>query len=106
MNYDERMTKIRSELVGMMTTYVVPKHLDDDRKVAMEIEGIAKMINSKFPNDTTEDHIRGTFERAAMKLKEAHKSRNWPNGAEIKDSDCEVYEHFTVIIAKGVRLEA
>lgn len=83
MNYDERMTKIRSELVGMMTTYIVPKHLDDDRKVAMEIEGIAKMINSKFPNDTTEDHIRGTFERASMKLKEAHKSRNWPNGAEI-----------------------
>ena len=65
MTFEERMTAIRSELIGMMTTYVVPKHLDNDNKVRQEIEGIARMVNNKFPNDTTLDHIRGTMERAA-----------------------------------------
>ena len=83
MTFEERMTAIRSELVGMMTLYVVPKHLDNDNKVRQEIEGIARMVNNKFPNDTTLDHIRGTMERAAIKLKEAHTSRTWPTGKDI-----------------------
>ena len=31
----------------------------------------------------TEDHIRGTMDRAMLKLKEAHKSRTWPTAADI-----------------------
>lgn len=83
MTFDERMSAIRSELAGMMATYAVPKHLDTESKVRQEIEGLARMVNHKFPNDTTLDHIRGTFERAAIKLKEAHTSRTWPTGKDI-----------------------
>ena len=83
MTYEERMSLIRSELTSMLATYAVPKHLDSDNKVRQEVEGIARMVNNKFPSDTTLDHIRGTLERASMKLTEAHKSRTWPTGKDI-----------------------
>lgn len=84
MTFEERMTQIKSELIGMLTTYVAPKHLqDNDKAMRDEIEMTARMINNKFPSDTTHDHIRGTMERATIKLKEAHTSRTWPTGKDI-----------------------
>lgn len=83
MTFEERMSQIRSEITGMLATYAIPKHLDNENKVRQEIEGLARMVNHKLPNDTTPDHIRGTFERASMKLKSAHTSRTWPTGKDI-----------------------
>ena len=87
MTFEERMSQIRSEITEMLATYAIPKHLDNENKVRQEIEGLARMVNHKLPNDTTPDHIRGTFERASMKLKSAHTSRTWPTGKDI-DAAC------------------
>ena len=96
MTFDERMSQIRSELTEMLATYAIPKHLDTENKVRQEIEGLARMVNHKMPNDTTSDHIRGTFERASMKLKSAHTSRTWPTG---KDIDAAVTKSMTTSLS-------
>ena len=83
MNYDERMMQIKKELAGMLAEYAAPKHLFDPASQAKDINSTAEMINAQFPNDINEDHIRGTFKRAAMKLKAAHKSRTWPLPSDI-----------------------
>ena len=83
MNYDARMQLIRNELMNILGTYAIPKHLEDEKRAKAEVEGICRLINQKFPNDTNEDHIRGTMDRAMLKLKEAHKSRTWPTAADI-----------------------
>lgn len=83
MTYDERFTVILGELIKMMEGYAEPKHLNTQKKKEDEARNIVRMINQKFPNDTTEDHIRGTMDRAMLKLKETHKSRTWPTAADI-----------------------
>ena len=83
MTYDERVRVILSELIKMMQGYATPKHLDTRQKEEDEARNIVRMLNQKFPKDTTEDHIRGTMDRAMLKLKEAHKSRTWPTVADI-----------------------
>ena len=83
MNYDMRVQLIRNELMNILGTYAIPKHLEDEKRAQAEVEGICRLINQKFPNDTNEDHIRGTMDRAMLKLKEAHKSRSWPSAADI-----------------------
>ena len=86
MTYDERTRVILSELIKMMQGYATPKHLDTRAKEEEEARNIVRMLNQKFPNDTTEDHIRGTLDRAMLKLKEAHKSRTWPTAADISSA--------------------
>ena len=83
MTYEERTRVILSELIKMMQGYATPKHLDTRQKEEDEARNIVRMLNQKFPKDTTEDHIRGTMDRAMLKLKEAHKSRTWPTAADI-----------------------
>ena len=83
MNYEERVRVILSELIKMMEGYATPKHLDTQKKQEDEARNIVRLLNQKFPNDTTEEHIRGTMDRAMLKLKEAHKSRTWPTAADI-----------------------
>ena len=83
MNYEERMNQIKKELADLLLGYAAPKNLIDSSSQAKEINAIAEMINTLFPNDTTIDHIRGSFKRAAMKLKSKHKSRTWPLAADI-----------------------
>jgi hypothetical protein len=83
MTYDERVTVILGELIKMMEGYAEPRHLNTQKKKEDEVRNIVRMLNQKFPNDTTEDHIRGTMDRAMLKLKEAHKSRTWPTAADI-----------------------
>lgn len=83
MTYEERTRVILSELIKMMQGYATPKHLNTQAKQEDEARNIVRMLNQKFPNDTTEDHIRGTMDRAMLKLKEAHKSRTWPTAADI-----------------------
>ena len=83
MNYEERVRVILSELIKMMEGYATPKHLDTQKKQEDEARNIVRLLNQKFPNDTNEDHIRGTMDRAMLKLKEAHKSRTWPTAADI-----------------------
>jgi hypothetical protein len=83
MTYEERVRVILSELIKMMQGYATPKHLNTRAKEEEEARNIVRMLNQKFPNDTTEDHIRGTMDRAMLKLKEAHKSRTWPTAADI-----------------------
>ena len=83
MRYEERFAIIMGELLKMLEGYATPKHLNTDKKHRDELHRIARMLNLKFPNDTTEDHIVGTMDRAMLKLKEAHKSRTWPTAAEI-----------------------
>ena len=83
MTYVERTRVILSELIKMMQGYATPKHLNTQAKQEDEARNIVRMLNQKFPNDTTEDHIRGTMDRAMLKLKEAHKSRTWPTAADI-----------------------
>jgi hypothetical protein len=67
----------------MMEGYATPKHLDTQKKQEDEARNIVRLLNQKFPNDTTEEHIRGTMDRAMLKLKEAHKSRTWSTAADI-----------------------
>ena len=83
MKYEERFAIITGELLKMLEGYATPKHLNTDKKHRDEITNITRMLNTKFPNDTTEDHIVGTMDRAMLKLKEAHKSRTWPTAADI-----------------------
>jgi len=83
MNYEERFAIIMGELLKMLEGYATPKHLNTDKKHRDELHNIVRMLNQKFPNDTTEDHILGTMDRAMLKLKEAHKSRTWPSAADI-----------------------
>jgi len=67
MNYETRMQLIRNELMNILGTYAIPKHLEDEKRAQAEVEGICRLINQKFPNDTNEDHIRGTMDRAMLK---------------------------------------
>ena len=83
MKYEQRFAIITGELLKMLEGYATPKHLNTDKKHRDEITNITRMLNTKFPNDTTEDHIVGTMDRAMLKLKEAHKSRTWPTAADI-----------------------
>jgi len=83
MTHEERIRVILGELIKIMEGYAEPKHLNTQKKKEDEARNIVRMLNQKFPNDTTEDHIRGTMDRAMLKLKEAHKSRSWPTSAEI-----------------------
>ena len=83
MNYDERIRLILGELIKMMEGYAEPKHLNTKKKQEDEARNIVRMINQKFPNDATEDQIRGTMDRALLKLKETHTSRTWPTAADI-----------------------
>ena len=83
MTYEERVRLILGELIKMMEGYAEPKHLNTQKKKEDEARNIVRMINQKFPSDTTEDHIRGTMDRAMLKLKETHKSRTWPTAADI-----------------------
>ena len=83
MTYDERIFILIGELAKILEGYAPPKHLDTRKKEEEEAKNIVRMLNQKFPNDTTADHIRGTMDRALLKLKEAHTSRTWPTGKEI-----------------------
>jgi hypothetical protein len=83
MTYDERIFVLIGELAKILEGYATPKHLNTRAKEEDEARNIVRMLNQKFPNDTTEDHIRGTMDRAMLKLKEAHKSRTWPTAADI-----------------------
>ena len=83
MTYDERIFVLIGELAKILEGYATPKHLNTRQKEEDEARNIVRMLNQKFPNDTTEDHIRGTMDRAMLKLKEAHKSRTWPTAADI-----------------------
>jgi len=80
MTYDERIFVLIGELAKILEGYATPKHLNTRAKEEDEVRNIVRMLNQKFPNDTTGDHIRGTMDRAMLKLKEAHKSRSWPSG--------------------------
>jgi len=83
MTHDERIFVLIGELAKILEGYATPKHLNTRAKEEDEARNIVRMLNQKFPNDTTEDHIRGTMDRAMLKLKEAHKSRSWPSAADI-----------------------
>jgi hypothetical protein len=83
MNYDQRISLILGELIKMMEGYAEPKHLNTQKKKEDEVRNIVRMINQKFPSDATEDQIRGTMDRALLKLKETHTSRTWPTAADI-----------------------
>ena len=83
MTYDERISALIGEIAKILEGYATPKHLNTRAKEEDEVRRIVRMLNQKFPNDTTEDHIRGTMDRAMLKLKEAHKSRTWPTAADI-----------------------
>ena len=83
MTHEERIRVILGELIKIMEGYATPKHLDTRAKEEQECRNIVRMINQKFPNDTTVEHIRGTMDRAMLKIKEAHKSRTWPSAADI-----------------------
>ena len=48
-----------------------------------EVKIIARTVNQLFPNDATREMIEGTFGRAELKIKAAHKSRTMPSGADI-----------------------
>jgi len=83
MTYDQRLQLIKNELLNILSSYAIPKHLESDRAAQSEIQGIVRVINQKFSNNTNEEHMRGTMDRAMLKLKEAHKSRSWPTAADI-----------------------
>ena len=83
MNYEQRIRLILGELIKMMEGYAEPKHLNTRKKQEDEARNIVRMLNQKFPSNATEDHIRGTMDRALLKLKETHKSRTWPTAADI-----------------------
>ena len=86
MNYDQRMMQIKQELADLLSEYAVPKNLIDPASQAKNINSTAEMINALFPNDTTPDHIKGSFKRAAMKIAGKHKSRTWPLPADISSA--------------------
>lgn len=86
MNYDQRMNQIKQELADLLSEYAVPKNLIDPASQAKNISNVAEMINALFPNDTTPDHIKGSFRRAAMKIAGKHKSRTWPLPAIISEA--------------------
>src|SRR6056300_389295 len=83
MTHEERIRVILGELIKIMEGYATPKHLDTVAKQEQEARNIVRMINQKFPNDTTVEQIRGTMDRAMLKLEETHKSRTWPTAADI-----------------------
>lgn len=83
MTYDQRIELIKNELMNILSSYAIPKHLEGDSAAQSEIQGIVRVINQKFSNNTNEEHMRGTMDRAMLKLKEAHKSRSWPTAADI-----------------------
>ena len=83
MNYDQRIMLIKKQLANLLSEYAAPKHLIDPASQEKDINSTAEMINAQFPNDTNDNHIIGTFKRAAMKLKAAHKSRPWPLPSDI-----------------------
>ena len=83
MEYNERITLINRQLVNLLSIYAAPKHLDTTAKQADAISRLAEGLNKRFPNDTKEDHIVGTFERAGHSLSGSHKTNTWPSQPEI-----------------------
>jgi len=83
MTHEERIRLLIGELIKIFEGYATPKHLDTRKKEEDEVRNIVRMINQKFPNETTAEHIKGTMDRAMLKIKEAHKSRTWPTAADI-----------------------
>ena len=83
MNSNERTALINRQLVNLLSIYAAPKHLETTAKQADAISRLAESLNKRFPNDTTEDHIIGTFERAGHSLSGSHKKNTWPLPPEI-----------------------
>ena len=85
MNYDERMKIILNELIKVLSIYEIPRSLNSEKQQNDHIQLLSRSINDRFPNDTTLDHIVGTFERVAIKLSAIRKTNTWPsNDAIIK----------------------
>ena len=78
MEYNERMELVLGELIELLSVYDLPRNLKSEKQTKDHLELLARSVNKRFPNDTTEDHIRGTFERAAIELSSKRKSNTWP----------------------------
>lgn len=83
MTYEERITIIKEELATLLSEYAPPKHLEDPAAQAKSVDTAARMLNQMFPNDTTDDHIRGVIDRASLRIKQTHKTNSWPKSADI-----------------------
>lgn len=83
MDYSTRITLIAEELTNLLSIYNAPKHLDTTEKQADAIKRAAESINQAFPTDTTEDHIRGSFERAQVKIHSNKTTNTWPSSKEL-----------------------
>jgi hypothetical protein len=84
MDYGQRVEMIKRHLAAMLSSYAIPSHLRSSETAQQdEIDVTAKALNQLFPNNTTPDHLSGTFERAALKIKAAHTSRSWPKASDI-----------------------
>jgi len=83
MNSNERTMLINRELVKLLSIYAPPKHMETIETQVDAINRLSESLNKKFPNDTTPDHIGGTFERAGHILSGSHKTNSWPTSSEI-----------------------
>lgn len=83
MTYEERITIIKEALAALLSEYAPPKHLEDPAAQAKSVDTAARMLNQMFPNDTTDDHIRGVIDRASLRIKQTHKTNSWPKSADI-----------------------
>lgn len=84
MDYDYRLQIIKMQLNNLFSSYAVPvqfRNVPDWKD--NEVKIIARTVNQLFPNDATREMIEGTFGRAELKIKAAHKSRTMPSGADI-----------------------
>lgn len=82
MDHSQRINQIRQEITQLLSPYKPTAGLDEKQQKA-QIENAANTINKIFPNDTTPDHIRGSFERAQVKLTARSSNFSWPSGKEI-----------------------
>ena len=83
MNYDERTSLINRQLVNLLSIYAAPKHMETTEKQVDAINRLCESLNKRFPSDTTQEHIVGTFERAGHLLSGSHKTNSWPSSSEI-----------------------
>lgn len=83
MDYSKRMAVIAEELTNLLSIYNAPKHLDTTAKQADAIKRAAESINQAFPTDTTEEHLRGSFERAQVKIHSNKTTNAWPSSKEL-----------------------
>tara|TARA_R100001369_G_scaffold25667_1_gene46681 strand:+ start:445 stop:936 length:492 start_codon:yes stop_codon:yes gene_type:complete len=84
MKHDYRINLIKKELESLLSSYSVPLHLRNDPGAKeKEVEIIVKAINQFYPNDTNQEVISGSFERAELKIKASQMSRTWPKAADI-----------------------